>query len=544
MRGILVSLKKEKKISSFPDSFSLSFPVKDEFGDFTTNLPFLIKSKLSTEEIASLIAEEIRKIKIDYLQKVEVKKGFLNFFLSNAFLYENLINIGRASSATTKKKKRILLEFVSANPTGPLTIAHGRQASFGEALSRLLEETGYKVDKEYYLNDRGRQIEILGKSFLIRYLQTLGKKVSLPEDGYQGDYLKEMARELNKKYGPSLKDKPISFFEKMAVSEILKVIKKDLKEFGIRFTHFFRESKLFEGKKIEKVLRALRKGGYLYKKEGALFFKSTSFGDDKDRVLRKKDGTFTYFASDIAYHKDKLKRGYDLLIDLWGPDHIGYINRVKAAMAALGEDPKRLKIIIIQLTTLFRNKKKLPMSTRKGEFLSLAYLIKELGEDIPKFFFLSRKAESHLNFDLSVAKKESSENPVYYLQYAQARINSLSHFRKEKGFKDPFLGISGPTVRRKMEIYERLKEEEEINLGRKVARFPIILGESSSSLDPQILFSFLFNLAKSFHRYYQKFRIISDDEKLSLARLSLSKGVGTILNKGLSILGIRAPEKM
>jgi len=525
----------EEVCMGFSGEIKLLTPEKKEFGDFATSIAFkLAKKNYPAEEIARFLKQAISAEKPAFLEKIEEKAGFLNFFLRKEVQVDLvgtvLSNPETFGSSRRGTGKKILIEFVSANPTGPLTIAHGRQAAVGEALARILSFAGYSVTKEYYHNDAGRQIRLLGESLKARYEQLQGKQTSLPEDGYQGEYLMEIARLIT----AVPEDQP-DFFEKFAVQEISRGIKEDLERFGVTFDSYVSEQSFHQSGLLQDTLQALKKAGYLYQAEGAIWFRSTAFGDDKDRVLIKSDGTPTYLAPDIAYHRNKIQRGYDLLIDILGPDHHGYVTRLKAACAALGFSPEKIHIIIVQLTTLFRGKEKLRMSTRAGEFITLRQLMEEIGPDAAKFFFLFRRAESHLDFDLEIAKKQSLENPVYYLQYAYVRMLHILQFAIQKGFSPEQTQTAD---------FSLLREEEEFNLIKEMARFSQIVEHISQSLEVHLLAEYLLSLARLFHSYYQHHRVITAQRDLSLSRLALIKALFSVFSRALWLLNISLPEKM
>ena len=424
-------------ISELPE-VTLEVPKKRDIADLSTNIAMQIckaKKGLKPFEIAEDISESIREgieenSFNDMIKAVEVKPpGFINFLFSNNYLQsivEQILSEGTDFGRNTQENnKKVLLEFVSANPTGPLSVAHGRQAAIGDVLANILEFSGFRVTREYYLNDEGNQIELLGRSIYARYCELSGEACVFPEAGYRGEYIYDVAKEIIEKHDKSLvalDDKNISFFSDFGTKYIMDGIRKDLLAFSVRFDSYYSQHKLSKSGKVEKVLKELKEKGFLYEKDGALWFSSTRFGDDKDRVLRKSDGTYTYITPDIAYHQDKFSRGFDMLIDLWGPDHHGYIPRMKAACQAIGKDEKLLHVLIIQLATLSRSGRPVRMSTREGEFITLREVIDEVGKDVTRFFFLTRRRDSHLDFDLELAKKESMENPVFYIQYAHARI--------------------------------------------------------------------------------------------------------------------------
>ncbi|MBI4395051.1 MAG: arginine--tRNA ligase, partial [Candidatus Omnitrophica bacterium] len=421
-----------------------------------------------------------------------------------------------------------------ANPTGPLTIAHGRQAAIGDTLARILKALGYEVHEEFYLNDSGRQIRLLGESLWVRYQELFDRKVNIPEEGYQGTYLIEIAKSLKKEKGDSLlkleESKALETTTAYAIQSILEEIKKDLADMRVFFDEYFSESSLYREELVEKALAVLKKKGFLYESEGALWFRSTQFGDDKDRVLKKKTVEYTYLAPDIAYHRSKFERGYQTLINLWGPDHHGYIPRLKAACEALGYSAKQIHILIVQLATLYRNGVPVRMSTRAGEFITLRELLDEVGVDATRFFFLMRKVESHLDFDLELAKQKSDENPVYYLQYAHARISSILAYAKAPIDHNADLSL--------------LQEEEAIDLVKKMAQYPEILKQAAEHFEPYRVVDYLRELAALFHKFYTYHRVVSENMPLTKARLLLTDCVRIVLRNGLEILGVSAPKKM
>ncbi len=530
-----------------PDlEITLDIPKDPSHGDLTTNIAMRLTRFFSLDAFS--IAERIRallenSLKRDQISKIieslDIKKpGYINFWLSKECLYNNLKFIKKESSSYGGNKegalKRIQIEFVSANPTGPLTVAHGRQAAIGDALARILRFSGYKVHKEYFVNDEGKQVDALGESILYHYLSSHGINIEFPEDGYRGEYIKDIARQIKKKFGNKfVKNYKKKFFSGYGVNYILDKIKKDLKDFGVYFDTWYNQSSLTKSR-IEGVIEILRKRNYIYQKDGATWFKSQIFGDEKDRVVVKSDGTFTYFAPDIAYHLNKYKKGFKRLIDIWGPDHHGYVGRLKAAVKALGYSEDSISTLLVQLATLYRDGEILSMSTRKGEFITLREIMTEVGKDVTKFFFLMRKLDSHLDFDLEVAKKESQDNPVYYIQYAHARIWSIKDFEKK----------SKSGIKQVKTNLNLLKETEELELSRLLYQFPRCVRNSAKNLEPYYVIMYLNNLARVFHNFYTKHRVIGDDLALSKARLFLIDCVRICLANGLSLLGVSLPKRM
>jgi arginyl-tRNA synthetase len=517
-------------------------------GDMTSNIAMRLASaaKRSPKEVGlgilSVLKKRIAETGLSlYVGEVEIAGGFLNFRLSEEYFRKLLVSIheqgadfGRSDEGNGK---RINIEFVSANPTGPLTIAHGRQAAIGDALARILRFDGYDVTCEYYLNDMGRQINMLGESVAVRYRNLFGRNDPMPEDGYMGDYIVDMARKVkDMKLDGLLSDSDAdrAFFRNYAVDYMMKLIKEDLRDFGVEFDVWTPQSRIEGDKEVEKTLDELEKNTYIYESEGARWFSSTRFGDDKDRVVVKSDGSFTYLAPDIAYHRDKYRRKYSRLIDLLGPDHHGYIKRMKAAVQALGHDQDSLDILIVQLVTLMRAGESVSMSTRKGDFISLREIMDEIGKDVTRFFFLSRRLDSHLDLDIELAKKESADNPVFYMQYAHARIRSIQKFSSRNRFRFLF---------RKTDL-KVLDTEQEKQLMRKLGEFPFVVRSSAEALEPNRLLSYLNELARSFHSFYTKCRVVSDDTSVSKARLFLVESTRIVLANGLGLLNITLPESM
>jgi len=525
----------------------ISQPKREEWGDLSTNLPFLLSEKwdLSTSEIAQILIASLQKE--DFLSRVEfAPPGFINFFISSSYLHQTLEKILTQKEGFTRfsygKGRRVQVEFVSANPTGPLHVGHGRAAAVGDSLANILSKSGYQVQKEYYVNDVGGQIERLSRSVWARLEELEGRKVSFPEDGYKGDYVIQIAREakdeLRDKLPASCKSsqKTLKLLADFTIRKILDKIKEDLARFGVKYDSWVTESGFHKGNRVSEVVSNLKDKGFVYQKEGALWFKTSEFFEnEEDKVLRRKSGEYTYFASDIAYHQDKFQRGLDWVIDVWGADHIGYVPRMKAAIQALGYPGDSLRVIIYQLVTLKRGEKRISASTRQGEFVPLSQVLDEVGKDASRFFFLSRTCDSHLDFDLELAKKQTPENPVFYVQYAHARISSILNKARNKGIKIP------PLSRAKLDL---LVAPEERKLMRELCLLPDMLKEAGESLEPHRLTTWLQSVATIFHQFYTLHQVIGQDEDLSSARLLLVKAVQITLRDVLSLLGISAPEKM
>ncbi len=530
LRGVFpeISTDFQIKIDEPPDS---------SMGDFSTNIAIVLAGKLKQppRQIAEKIVE---KWGDTWFEKVEAAgPGFINFFISLDGWREWVAGIIEGKEdffAPPAKKRKIHLEFVSANPTGPLHVGHGRGAALGDTLGRLLKKIGYDVFTEYYINDGGRQIDNLGESVYLRYKELFGEKVELRNDHYKGDYVIEIAKEIKEKYGDKFLEKPDpSFFSRYAAERILSWIRKDLELFRVRFDSWFSERRVYDEGIVSDTLNILREKGLTYEKDGALWFKSSNFGDEKDRVLIRSNGDPTYFLADIAYHRLKFEGGYDLIIDIWGADHHGYEPRIRAAMKALGFDDRRIRILFIQLVSLKKGGETISMSTRTGEFVTLKEVLEEVGVDASRFFFLLRRNDSHLDFDLDLARKQSSENPVYYVQYAHARISSIFQQAVKKRYSVKNLKFDMGVISRK-----------EIPLLKKISEFNEILESGVRDLTPHRIPFYLVELARQFHQYYNEVRVLVEDEKERSSRLLLAKVVQDLIREGLDIIGVSAPEKM
>ncbi|MEW6170689.1 MAG: arginine--tRNA ligase [Candidatus Omnitrophota bacterium] len=525
----------------------LELPKDSRYGDLTSSCALKLASflKKNPREVALVFLEELNKIKNtsllnDFIEDIRIEgPGFINFFFKKEYFYKLLKEILNKKSDFGKpkdiKKRKILIEFVSANPTGPLSVAHARQAAVGDALSNILEFLGHSVKREYYLNDEGNQINILGKSIEERFKELNNLTNAFPEDGYKGEYIYDIAKEIKNLKKPyvlqSEEKKNLDFFREFGVKVILNEIKKDLNDFGVSFDYWYSQKNLGKSGKIKKVLNDLKKKNFIYEEDGALWFRSTKFQDDKDRVVIKSDGSFTYLAPDIAYHEDKFKRGFNWLINLWGPDHHGYIPRMKSAVAALGKDPKDLSVIIVQLATIYRDGKPVSMSTRRAEYITLRQILDEVGKDAAKFFLLMRRTDSHLDFDLELAKKETQENPVYYIQYAHARIASILRSASKISFQKANFNL--------------LITPEELNLIRTLSRFTKTALLCQGLLDSWPIISYLQDLARDFHKFYDIHRVLNQDNpELTKARLVLVNATKIVLGNGLRLLGVSTPESM
>lgn len=516
-------------------AYSLEEPPANVPADWASNVALLLSKKLGENpvKLANRIAGTLCNREV--IEKIVVAgPGFLNFYLQPKVYIEEtdrIIREGEKYGVSDKfAGQRVNLEFVSANPTGPLHIGHGRGAAYGDALGRILAALGYLVEREYYVNDVGNQMDVLAKSVELRLRQLRGEKADYPAECYQGEYIKEIAREV----GRQEKDFSRAELRKIVSEKILSDIKQELIDFAVKFDRYFSEASLYDSGQVQSSIDLLEKKGYAYKKDGALWFKSTTFGDEKDRVIIREDDRPTYLASDIAYHWDKFKRGYDLLINIWGADHHGYVARIKGAIKAGGFAEEKQKFILYQLVRLLRGGKPVAMSTRSGEFITLKEVVNEVGRDACRFFFLMRGPDAQLDFDLELAKKQSKENPVYYVQYAHTRIVSV--FREAQKQTLPV-----PVAEKFISDY---LSSLELMLMKKIARYPEILEVSARDFAPHYLTVYLQDIADAFHNYYEKQRILTEDVVVSGQRLRLLMALRIILGNGLGLLGVGAPEKM
>ncbi|MBW1994208.1 MAG: arginine--tRNA ligase, partial [Deltaproteobacteria bacterium] len=434
---------------------------------------------------------------------------------------------------------RVHVEFVSSNPTGPLHVGHGRGAAVGDSVANILSFCGYDVQREYYINDSGRQIATLGRSVYLRYRQLEGERVVFPEDCYQGDYIQKIAEWIKRHKKEDISSlsetDAIMYCAQFAAKEILAQIRSDLYDFGVTFNRWFSEQSLYDSGKVEAVISKGQADNIIYKKDGALWFKTSAYGDEKDRVVVRSNGDTTYFASDIAYHQDKYDRGFDRVIDVWGADHHGYIPRMRAAIEAYGRSKDQFHVILVQLVNLLRAGEPVAMSTRRGEYVTLRQVVDEVGKDAARFIFLTRHHESPLDFDLEVAKQKTNENPVYYVQYVHARISSIIRKAKERG-KD--------TIKCNDETLSLLKATEEIQLIKTLSRYPETVETSATLMEPHRIPFYLMELASKFHAYYNKHRVLGNSDDLTAARLCLVEAVQKVIRNGLVLLSVSAPERM
>jgi len=548
-----------------------------QHGDFATNLALLLAKSAKTnprqlaEQIIAALPQDEAVVKVEL-----AGPGFINFFIDPSTQYQIVRQIHEQGQAYGLSKvglgKKVQVEFVSANPTGPLHVGHGRGAAYGSAVADLLEAVGFAVHREYYVNDAGRQMDILATSIWLRYQEECGERVLFPSNGYRGDYVREIAADIHRASAndyrrpaelvfenipadePQGGDKELHIdaliartktllgpslyrdFFQIGLDNILDDIRDDLKEFGVDYQEWFSERQLMDDGSVQKALERLRAGGHLYEQDGATWFASSQLGDEKDRVVVRENGQTTYFASDIAYHMNKLDRGFDQIIDIWGADHHGYIPRVRAAMLALGADQAKLTVLLVQFATLYRGEERVQMSTRSGEFVTLRQLRNEVGKDAARFFYMMRRSEQHMDFDLQLATSKSSENPVFYVQYAHARVCSVLRQLDEKSLlRDQSLGMDNLLV---------LTEDHETALLTTLTRYPEALERAALNYEPHQLIHYLRDLANEFHTYYNAHQFLVDDEVIRNARLNLICAVKQVLANGLSLLNITAPEAM
>jgi len=518
---------------------------EDAHGDYATNLAMILAStlKMNPRKIAALIVENIEDSD-NIIEKVEIAgPGFINFFMKDdiwtTLLKEVDEKMDHYGESDLGKGKRVQVEFVSANPTGPLHIGHARGAVIGDVIANILTASGFSVSREYYINDAGNQMNNLGRSVFYRYRELSGEEIDYPSECYQGQYITDLAEEILEKNGDEYRTRKeedvIEFFTGYAADTILKGIKKDLEVFGVVFDCYFSEKELYKDDSVRKLLRELQEKKFVYKDGDTLWFRTTDFGDEKDRVVVRENGEPTYFAADIAYHQNKYSRNFDTVIDIWGADHHGYVPRMYAGIEALGKGKEALEVVLVQLVNLLRDGKPVAMSTRAGEFVTLGEVVDEVGKDASRYNFLMRRSNSHLDFDLELAKKQSNENPVYYVQYAHARISSIMRMAVERGYEIP--GYDDVDL-------SLLVLPEEFNMIKSIDRFPELIEGSAKALEPHRITFYANDLASIFHSYYNKNRVISDDAKLTGARLFLVKSAGIILRNALRLLGVSAPERM
>jgi len=573
LRTHLAELIAAALAQAFPEhsatAVSLERPKQADHGDYACNVALQLAKPLkrNPREIAQSLISALPASEV--LAKTDVAgAGFINLFLTPAAKQSIIRDILADPDAYGRigygRRKRIQVEFVSANPTGPLHVGHGRGAAFGASLANLLDAAGFLVEREYYVNDAGRQMDILALSTWLRYLELHGLPVPFPENAYQGDYVRQMARAIVELHADRyvhapdqlLSDVPAAaddaeghldalianakrllgadyaYIHDFALTEQLGDCRNDLSEFGVEFDEWFSEQSLYDNGQVERALAQLERAGHLYMQDGAKWFRAQSFGDEKDRVVQRENGQYTYFASDVAYHWNKFERGFDVVINVWGADHHGYIPRVKGVLKALGIEPERLLVALVQFAVLYRDGKKASMSTRKGEYVTLRELRNEIGNDAARFFYVLRKSDQHLDFDLDLAKSQSNENPVYYVQMAHARVCSVM---EQWGGDEQAL--------RSCDL-SPLESEQELHLLRLLIDYPAVIEDAARDFAPHLVAFYLKDVAAAFHSYYNSNRFLVDDERVRLARLALVVSLRQVLKNGLRLLGVSAPVKM
>ncbi|NRP39471.1 Arginine--tRNA ligase [Marinobacterium sp. xm-a-121] len=577
LNGAIEALKAEGKLpADLEPNIQVENTRDKAHGDLATNLAMTLAkpARQNPRAIAEMILQALPASTV--VDKAEIAgPGFINFFVNDAAIYSVVADVLEQTDQFGRSKPtsddRVQVEFVSANPTGPLHVGHGRGAAYGATLADLLEAGGMNVEREYYVNDAGRQMNILAVSVFLRYLELLGDTITFPANGYQGEYIRDIAASLKATQGDALQcslddlyldvpaDEPAGGDKELHIDglidraqnilgaqyrtlfdagldSILGDIREDLGEFGVNYQCWFSERSLTSSGDVDEALKRLDDKGYLYEEGGNIWFKSTDFGDDKDRVVKRANGQTTYFASDIAYHMNKFERGFQTVINVWGADHHGYITRVKAAIQALGYDPERLVVKLVQFAILYRGSERVQMSTRSGSFVTLRELRDEVGNDACRFFYVTRKADQHMDFDLDLAKSESKDNPVYYIQYAHARICSVLRKLESEGMAwDQAMGLAS---------LERLDSEAERDLVTALGKYPETVKQAAANFEPHQLANYLRDLASDYHTYYNGHKMLIEDEALRNARITLSVAVRQVIANGLTILGVSAPEQM
>ncbi|TDM16368.1 arginine--tRNA ligase [Macrococcoides canis] len=534
------AILKAELVAEVPE-IKIENPKDTKNGDYATNIAMVLTklAKRNPREIAQAIVDNIDVQKAD-VSKIDIAgPGFINFYMDNGYLTE-IITEALTKKAdfgkSAPKNERVLVEYVSANPTGSLHIGHARNAAVGDTLCNVLSAAGYDVLREYYINDAGKQIENLAYSIEARFLQALGEEKELPADGYHGKDIIEIGKDLAAKH-PDYKDSSveerIKAFRKLGLDYEMDKLKKDLTEFNVHFDNWFSETSLYENKEIDKALEQMKQHGYIFEEEGATWLRTTEFGDDKDRVLIKKDGTYTYFLPDIAYHYDKIERGYDTLINLFGADHHGYINRLKASLETFGVDSKRLEIQVMQMVRLLQDGQEVKMSKRTGNAITLRDIMDEVGIDAARYFLTMRSPDSHFDFDMELAKSESSDNPVYYAQYAHARICSMLRQAKEAGIT-PSTDVN----------YALITNEKAFELLKRVADFESVIEQAAEHRAPHRITNYIQDLAAHFHKFYNAEKVLTDDIEKSRAHVALIEAVRITLQNALTLVGVSSPEKM
>ncbi|MCG7420556.1 arginine--tRNA ligase [Macrococcus epidermidis] len=535
------AILKAELVTEVPE-IKIEIPKDTKNGDYATNIAMVLTklAKKNPREIAQAIVDHLDVKKAD-VTKIDIAgPGFINFYMDNAYLtgiiMEALNKKDNFGKAEQPKNEKILVEYVSANPTGSLHIGHARNAAVGDTLCNVLSAAGYDVLREYYINDAGKQIENLAYSIEARYFQALGQEMALPEDGYHGKDIIEIGKKLaedHPEYKDADNDERIKAFRKLGLDYEMDKLKKDLTEFNVHFDNWFSETSLYENKEIDKALDKMRENGYLFEEDGATWLRTTEFGDDKDRVLIKKDGSYTYFLPDIAYHYDKIERGYDTLINLFGADHHGYINRLKASLETFGTDSNRLEIQVMQMVRLLQDGQEVKMSKRTGNAITLRDIMDEVGIDAARYFLTMRSPDSHFDFDMELAKSESSDNPVYYAQYAHARICSILRQAAENGIT--------PSTDADFSL---ITNDKAFELLKRIADFETVIEQAAEARAPHRITNYIQDLAAHFHKFYNAEKVLTDNLEKSKAHVALIEAARITLHNALTLIGVSSPEKM
>jgi len=529
----------------FPE-FVVEVPKVKSHGDFSTNLAMTMarQQKMAPRKIAEILLAYLND-NTGLLFKSDIAgPGFINFFINTSAWLPVLRDVHqkneRYGESDVGQGRKIQVEFVSSNPTGPLHVGHGRGAAVGDSTANILSTCGWDVQKEYYINDSGRQIGTLGRSVYFRMKELAGETIKFPEECYQGAYIRDLAQQIIDENGPDFMelgvDEAIMICARFAAGKILEGIRTDLEIFGVAFDRWFSEQSLYDSGKVDEMIEAFKVDGRIYAKDQALWFNTTDFGDEKDRVVVRSNGQTTYFASDIAYHQEKYERGFERVIDVWGADHHGYIPRVSGAIQASGYQKEQFDVILVQLVNLLRAGEPMAMSTRAGEFVTLGDVVNEVGADAARFLFLTRSADSPLDFDLELAKQKTNDNPVYYVQYVHARIASILRKAGEQGLN--------PLVDPDETALSRIETPEEIDLIKLLDRYPEVLVRSADLMEPHRVTYFLMELASAFHSFYNKHKVLGEDAQLTIGRLFLVRAVQKVIRNGLGLLGVSAPDRM
>jgi arginyl-tRNA synthetase len=536
----LESLQEEGiEVLASPELFTVQTQERPEFGDYSTNVALVFQKAFGSPQEAARRLREKLEFPPGWVEKIDIAgPGFINLFINPTCYQDRLWDVLRADEAFGKSDrgqgKKVQVEYVSANPTGPLTVGHGRNAVLGDTLANLMEWTGHQVTREYYFNNAGRQMRILAQSVRARLAEILGRSVDFPEDGYEGDYIREIASNLIDRYGPEVLERDDDFFQKEAEEAIFAQIRQTLRQLGVHFDVFFNENSLYEQGLVSDVLAELKARGYTYEKDGAVWFRATAFGLPQDRVIVKSSGEPTYRLPDMAYHREKMRRGFDLIINVLGADHHAEYPEVLAGLQALGYDPRKVRVVLYQFVTLTRGGQQVRMSTRKASFVTLDELIEEVGADVVRYLFLTRSPDSHFEFDLDVVKQDPEKNPVFYVQYAHARLCSILRQPEARDLASDLWGAD----------LTLLTEGSERALMRKIATFPDEVIEAAEELAPHRLTRFAGELAAICHDFYTRCRVLGQDPQLSRARLVLVLAARMVLRNTLRILGVSAPEVM